>query len=188
MAGLEPSTLYARRGGPCPAGAGQFGLGCTGQASAVDAQFSIYAILCHYRRPAIGQEWPEDSPRGIIGLGAPSFRALGERVGDHEPPRSFSHALRLRNSGSPGRWRTLSSSDYRPPSNVGAPSFAFFWRRVGDHEPRRSVSHALRLRNSGSPAGCPILSRTWRKGGRPRTSPFRLPCSSSQEFRAGGAS
>jgi hypothetical protein len=59
MVGLEPSTLYARRGGSCSTSAGQFGLGCMGQASAVDAQFSIYAILCHYRRPATGQEWTE---------------------------------------------------------------------------------------------------------------------------------
>jgi hypothetical protein len=63
-----------------------------------------------------------------------------------------------------------------PSPMLGAPSFRALGERVGDHEPRRSVSHA----------GCPILSRSWRKGGRPRTSPFRLPCSPAQEFRQAG--
>jgi hypothetical protein len=98
---------------------------------------------------------------------ARGFPSWNHRAGCPILSRSWRKGGRPRTSPfrlprSPGRWPTLKTS-HKP---MGAPSFRALGERVGDHEPRHSVSHA----------GCPILSRSWRKGGRPRTSPFRLPC------------
>jgi hypothetical protein len=55
MDGLEPSTLYAPSGGHCLAGASRLGAWLKGAGIPPDAQFSLYAIQCHYRRPKTGR-------------------------------------------------------------------------------------------------------------------------------------